>query len=417
MSLLLQKFGGTSVGSLDKIRAIAAKIKHTKDLGHDLVIVVSAMAGETDKLVAMAQQLAKIPDPREFDVLLATGEQVTIALLAIALKDLGCDAVSYTGNQVKIITDSAFNKARILDVEQQKIRRDLQNGKVVIVAGFQGIDQEGNITTLGRGGSDTTAVALAAALQADECQIYTDVDGVYTADPHVVSNAQRMPQITCAEMLELASLGAKVLQIRAVEIAGRHNVPLRVLSSFVDNSSGTLITYEEPDMEQRIVSGIAYNRDEASITLKGVPNHPGLPAEILELISAAHIEVDIITQNTGQDALTDFSFTVHRRDCMHAVAILEPLVARLNIAEMQVNDKIAKLSVVGVGMRTHPQILSKIFRVLGDLGVSIQLIATSEVKVSLIIDEKYIELGVRSLHDAFNLETVNQEAAEKALNF
>lgn len=403
MALLVQKFGGTSVGDLDRIRLVAAKIKQAHVAGHKLVVVVSAMSGETDNLVSMALKMAAIPEPREFDVLLATGEQVTIALLTIALIELGCPARSYTGSQVRITTDSAHNKARILKIDQDKINADLQAGRIVVVAGFQGTDTEGNITTLGRGGSDTTAVAIAAAIKADECQIYTDVDGVYTADPRIVNNARLMQRITFEEMLELASLGAKVLQIRAVEFAGRYTVPLRVLSTFNDGP-GTLISYEDHKLEHQIVSGVTCNRDEVRISLRGVPDLPGFAAKILEPISDVNIEVDMIVQNLATNGLTDFTFTVHHRDFNRTMSIIEPLAAELGIQEVVVDENVAKLSLVGVGMRSHAGIASKMFRVLGAEGVNIQLIATSEIKVSVILDEKYIELGVRALHAAFGLD-------------
>ena len=403
MALLVQKFGGTSVGDLDKIKLVAAKIMRSHQAGDRILVVVSAMGGETDELVRMAHQIAAIPDPREMDVLLATGEQITIALLSMALIELGCPARSYTGSQVRITTDSVHNKARILKIDQEKITADLNAGRVVVVAGFQGTDEHNNITTLGRGGSDTTAVALAAALNADECQIYTDVDGVYTADPRIVSNARRMEYVTFEEMLELASLGAKVLQIRAVEFAGRYNVPLRVLSTFQEGP-GTLISYEDKRMEQQTISGVAYNRDEARIMLKGVPDEPGFAAKILGPISDANIEVDMIVKNIATDGLTDFTFTVHRRDFLQTMNIIKPLADSLNVQEVLADEKIAKLSLVGVGMRSHAGIASKMFRILGEAGVNIQLISTSEIKVSVIFDEKYIELGVRSLHEAFGLD-------------
>lgn len=403
MALLVQKFGGTSVGDLDKIAQVATKILQAHQAGHKIVVVVSAMSGETDNLVAMAHKLAVIPDPRELDVLLATGEQVTIALLSIALIEMGCAARSYTGSQVRIVTDRVHNKARIVKIDQDKINLDLAAGKIVIVAGFQGTDEDGNITTLGRGGSDTTAVALAAALNADECQIFTDVDGVYTADPRIVSDARRMQRVTFEEMLELASLGAKVLQIRAVEFAGRYNIPLRVLSTFGEGP-GTLISYEDVKMEHQIVSGVAYNRDEARIMLRGVPDLPGFAGKILSPICDANIEVDMIVQNVASNGLTDFTFTVHRYDFKRAMGIIKPLADDLGILEILSDDKIAKLSLVGVGMRSHAGIASKMFSVLGSVGANIQLIATSEIKVSVILDEKYIELGVRALHEAFGLD-------------
>lgn len=400
---LVQKFGGSSVGDLDKIRFVAGKIKQSHDAGDRVVVVVSAMQGETDRLVAMAHKLSVIPEPRELDVLLATGEQVTIALLSIALMELGCKARSYIGSQVKIITDNAHNKARIVKIDHERINADLDAGKIVVIAGFQGVDEHGNVTTLGRGGSDTTAVAIAAALQADECQIYTDVDGVYTADPRLVPNAKRMDRITFEEMLELASLGAKVLQIRAVELAGRYSVPLRVLSTF-HPGAGTLISYEDKSMEQHEIAGVAYNKHEARIMLRGIPEQPGFISKILEPISDAHIEVDMIVQNVAINGLTDFTFTVHRRDFAKTLSIVNPLADSLNVAEVLVDDKIAKLSLVGVGMRSHAGVASRMFKALGDIGVNIQLISTSEIKVSVILDEKYIELGVRTLHEALGLD-------------
>lgn len=361
------------------------------------------MQGETDRLVAMAHKLAIMPDPRELDVLLATGEQVTIALLSILLMELGCQARSYTGSQVKIITDNVHNKARIVKIDRDKIKTDLDSGKIVVIAGFQGVDEHGNVTTLGRGGSDTTAVAIAAALQADECQIYTDVDGVYTADPRLVPSARRMERVTFEEMLELASLGAKVLQIRSVELAGRYSVPLRVLSTF-HPGTGTLISYEDKTVEQHEIAGVAYNKHEARIMLRGVPDRPGFISSILEPISDANIDVDMIVQNVAINGATDFTFTVHRRDFIKLMAILNPLAEKLNIAEILTDDKVAKLSLVGVGMRSHAGVASKMFRALSDIGVNIQLISTSEIKVSVILDEKYIELGVRTLHEAFKLD-------------
>lgn len=400
---LVQKFGGSSVSDIDNIRVVAEKIKQSHDLGNRIVIVVSAMQGETDRLLAMAHKLSILPEPRELDVLLATGEQVTIALLSIALMELGCSARSYIGGQVKIITDNAHNKARIINIDQEKINADLDAGVIVVIAGFQGVDENGNVTTLGRGGSDTTAVAIAAALHADECQIYTDVDGVYTADPRLVPNARRMNRVTFEEMLELASLGAKVLQIRSVELAGRYSVPLRVLSTF-NPGSGTLISYEDKTMEQHEIAGVAYNKHEARIMLRGVPDHPSFVSKILEPISEANIEIDMIVQNVAINGLTDFTFTVHRRDFNKTMSIVNSLAGVLNIAEVLGDDKIAKLSLVGVGMRSHAGVASKMFKALGDIGVNIQLISTSEIKVSVILDEKYIELGVRTLHEAFGLD-------------
>lgn len=412
MALLVKKFGGSSVADLDKIRVVAAKIYAAKHAGHKLVVVVSAMQGETDRLLSLANNLTPLPDSRELDVLLATGEQVTIALLAIELINLGLKAKSYTGAQVKILTDSSHNKARISHIERDKILTDLADDNIVIVAGFQGVDEFGNITTLGRGGSDTTAVALAAALQADECQIYTDVDGVYTADPRIVSNARRMERVTFSEMLELASLGAKVLQIRSVEIAGRYNVPMRVLSTFQDGP-GTLISYEETDMEQQTVVGIAHSNNEARISVRGLADKPGYVSKLLSPIAMANIEVDMIVQNVTYDGLIDFSFTVQRSDLVKALNILRPITETLNIQEILVDEKVSKLSLVGIGMRSHAGIASKMFQTLGDVGVHIQLISTSEIKVSVILDEKYIELGVKALHDAFALDKKTNQTYQK----
>jgi len=365
--------------------------------------VVSAMSGETDRLLKQAREISEQPSPRELDVLLATGEQVTIALLSMALEKRGCSARSYTGAQVHIRTDSAHNKARIRNIEDKHIRADLAQGKVVVVAGFQGVDEDGNITTLGRGGSDTTAVALAAALKADECQIYTDVDGVYTTDPRVVPEARRLDRITFEEMLEMASLGSKVLQIRSVSFAGRYNVPLRVLSSF-EEGEGTLITYEDENMEQALISGIAFNRDEAKLTILGVPDKPGVAYQILGPIADANIEVDMIVQNIAPDgATTDFTFTVHRNDFKKALAILDGTAKKLGAREVSGDNKIVKISLVGVGMRSHAGIASTMFAALAKEGVNIRMISTSEIKISVVVDEKYLELGVRTLHDAFNL--------------
>ena len=403
MALIVQKYGGTSVGSIARIEAVADKVKHWRDQGHDLVVVVSAMSGETNRLLALAHEIQNQPVPRELDVLLSTGEQVTIALLSMALNKRVCPARSYTGQQVHILTDSAHNKARILDIDDKRIRDDLQKGRVVVVAGFQGIDEEGNITTLGRGGSDTSAVALAAALKADECQIYTDVDGVYTTDPRVVPEARRLDRITFEEMLEMASLGSKVLQIRSVEFAGKYNVPLRVLSSF-EEGEGTLITYEEEGMEEALISGIAFNRDEAKLTIVGVPDQPGVAAKILSPIGKANIEVDMIIQNVGADGTTDFTFTVHRNDYEKALAVLEQTKQELNAREVSGDKKIIKISLVGVGMRSHAGIASTMFEALANEGINIRMISTSEIKISVVVDEKYLELGVRALHSAFGLD-------------
>jgi len=403
MALIVQKYGGTSVGNPDRIHAVAKKVADFRSRGDDVVVVVSAMSGETNRLLDLAHSMDEDPNPRELDVLLATGEQTTIALLSMALNKLGCPARSYTGHQVHILTDNVHGKARILDIDGKRVRHDLEKGRVVVVAGFQGVDEDGNITTLGRGGSDTTAVALAAALKADECQIYTDVDGVYTTDPRIVPGARRLDRITVEEMLELASLGAKVLQIRSVEFAGKYRVPLRVLSSFEDGP-GTLITYEEQDMEQALISGIAFNRDEAKVTMVGVPDQPGIAYRILGSIADANVNVDMIVQNVGADDTTDFTFTVHRADFKKALNVLEQKSKELGAREVTGDDHIVKISVVGVGMRSHAGIASTMFKALADEGINIQMISTSEIKVSVVVDEKYLELGVRALHSAFGLE-------------
>ena len=403
MALIVQKFGGTSVGTVEKIENVAERLIAAKKAGHDVVVAVSAMSGETNRLVEMANQISSNPDPREYDVLVSTGEQVTIALLSMALKERGCDARSYTGSQVHILTDSAHTKARILNIDEAKIRKDLDKGRIVIVAGFQGKDEHGNITTLGRGGSDTTAVALAAALKADECQIYTDVDGVYTTDPRVVPDARRLEKITFEEMLEMASLGSKVLQIRSVEFAGKYNVKLRVLSSFKEGP-GTLITYEEENMEQAAISGIAFNRDEAKLTILGVPDEPGVAHKILGSVGDANIEVDMIIQNVGADGTTDFTFTVHRNDYDNALAILNKTAKELDAREVVGDNAIVKISLVGVGMRSHAGIASQMFKALADEGINIRMISTSEIKISVVVDEKYLELGVRALHSEFDLD-------------
>ena len=404
MSLIVQKYGGTSVGSTERIGAVADKVIGWRDKGHDVVVVVSAMSGETNRLIDLAGEISARPVPRELDVLLATGEQVTIALLSMALEERGCPAKSYTGSQVHIRTDSAHNKARIREIDDLSIHADLKAGRVVVVAGFQGVDEHGNITTLGRGGSDTTAVALAAALKADECQIYTDVDGVYTTDPRVVPEARRLTRITFEEMLEMASLGSKVLQIRSVSFAGRYNVPLRVLSSF-EEGEGTLITYEDEEMEQALISGIAFNRDEAKLTIVGVPDKPGIAHQLLGPVADANIEVDMIVQNIAPDgATTDFTFTVHRNDYARALDILEGVARELGAQEVSGDDRIVKVSLVGVGMRSHAGIASTMFGALAKEGVNIRMISTSEIKISVVVDEKYLELAVRTLHDAFQLE-------------
>ena len=406
MALIVQKFGGTSVGSVERIEQVADKVKKFRDAGDDLVVVLSAMSGETNRLIDLAKAISgdQQPLPRELDVIVSTGEQVTIALLAMALNKRGVPAVSYTGSQVRILTDSAHTKARILQIDDQKIRTDLKAGRVVVVAGFQGVDEQGNITTLGRGGSDTTGVALAAALQADECQIYTDVDGVYTTDPRVVPVAQRLDKITFEEMLEMASLGSKVLQIRAVEFAGKYNVPLRVLHSFKEGP-GTLITIdEEESMEQPIISGIAFNRDEAKLTIRGVPDTPGVAFKILGPVSDANVEVDMIVQNVSHDNTTDFTFTVHRNEYDAAHKILENTASQIGAREVVGDTKIAKVSIVGVGMRSHAGVASRMFGALAKEGINIQMISTSEIKVSVVIEEKYLELAVRALHTAFELD-------------
>lgn len=400
------------MGSVERIQGVADKVKSFRENGHDVVVVVSAMSGETNRLIGLASEMQETPDPREMDVLVSTGEQVTIALLCMALKARGCDARSYTGGQVKIRTDSAHMKARIQNIDVDNMRNDLNKGRVVVVAGFQGVDEEGNITTLGRGGSDTTGVALAAALQADECQIYTDVDGVYTTDPRVVEGARRLNEITFEEMLEMASLGSKVLQIRAVEFAGKYNVPLRVLHSFQDGP-GTLITIESDNqMEQPVISGIAFNRDEAKLTIAGVPDVPGVASKILSPISAANIEVDMILQNIGAEGLTDFTFTVHRNDFAKAKEILDGIAADLGAKGTEGADNIAKVSIVGVGMRSHAGVASTMFDCLAEENINIQMISTSEIKVSVVIAEKYLELAVRALHSAFDLD---KEAVEESM--
>ena len=413
MSLIVQKYGGTSVGSTERIKNVARRVAKWKAAGHDVVVVVSAMSGETNRLIALAKEIQPHPDPRELDVVVATGEQVTIGLLSMALMELGLKARSYTGGQVRVLTDSAYTKARITKIDEASIRRDLKNGCVVVVAGFQGVDGEGNITTLGRGGSDTSGVAFAAALKAEECQIYTDVDGVYTTDPRIVPEAQRLKTITFEEMLEMASLGSRVLQIRSVEFAGKYKVRLRVLSSLTppdlpiaeEAVSGTLITFEEDaDMEQALSAGVAFNRDEAKITILGVPDRPGIAYQILDPIALANIEVDVIVQNIGKDGLTDFSFTTHRNDLKKTLDILKKVAAHIGAREVIGDDKICKLGLVGVGMRSHVGVASKMFRALAEEGINIQMISTSEIKITVVIDEKYMELAVRVLHKTFDLD-------------
>ncbi|HVK54864.1 MAG TPA: aspartate kinase [Burkholderiales bacterium] len=406
MALIVQKYGGTSVGSPDRIKNVARRVARFHAKGHQVVVVVSAMSGETNRLISLAKEVQSNPDPRELDVMVSTGEQVTIGLLSMALKGLGLKAKSYTGAQVRILTDSAYTKARILQIDEDRIRGDLESGHIVVVAGFQGVDGDGSITTLGRGGSDTTGVALAAALKADECQIYTDVDGVYTTDPRIVPEARKLDTITFEEMLELASLGSKVLQIRSVEFAGKYKVKLRVLSSFEEEGEGTLITFEENgNMEQAIISGIAFNRDEAKITVIGVPDRPGIAYQILGPVAEANVDVDMIIQNVGIDGLADFSFTVHRNEYQKAMDILQKeIVPQIKARGVKGDNKCAKVSVVGVGMRSHVGVASKMFKALADDGINIQMISTSEIKISVCIDEKYMELAVRVLHKAFELE-------------
>ncbi len=404
MALIVQKYGGTSVGSAERIKNVAKRVAKTRAEGHDVVVVVSAMSGETNRLVALAHEMQDLPDPRELDVVLATGEQVTIGLLAMALKDIGVPAKSYTGWQVAVKTDASHTKARIEDIDDTAMRADLKEGRVVIVAGFQGINGKGDITTLGRGGSDTSAVALAAALKADECQIYTDVDGVYTTDPRVVPEARRLDTITFEEMLELASLGSKVLQIRSVEFAGKYKVRLRVLSSLQEGGNGTLITFEEDNnMERAAVSGIAFDKNQARINVRGVPDKPGVAYQILGAVAAANVEVDMIIQNVGAEGTTDFSFTVPRGDYKPVLESLNGLKDSLGATEIDGDDTVCKVSIVGLGMRSHVGVATKMFRTLAEEGINIQMISTSEIKVSVLIDEKYMELATRVLHKAFEL--------------
>jgi aspartate kinase len=416
MALIVQKFGGTSVGSTERIRNVARRIAKWKAAGHDLVVVPSAMAGETNRLIALARELQAQPDPRELDVVASTGEQVTIGLLALALLELGVRARSYTGWQVKVLTDSAFSRARIVSIDHQKLKGDLAAGLVVIVAGFQGVDEAGNLTTLGRGGSDTSAVALAAALKADECHIYTDVDGVYTTDPRLVPEARRLKTVTFEEMLEMAGAGSKVLQIRSVEFAGKYKVPTRVLSSLTDPAlpvaeeagSGTLITFEEDPhmaMEKAVISGVAFNRDEAKITVHDVPDRPGIAYAILGPIADANIDVDVIVQNVGHDGMTDLSFTVNRGDYPRSMKLLRGQVQpHIKCREVSGDERIAKVSIVGMGMRSHAGIAARMFRTLAEEGINIQMISTSEIKITVVIEEKYTELAVRVLHKAFELD-------------
>lgn len=407
MALVVQKYGGTSVGDPERIAAVAERVKRAHQSGDQVVVVVSAMAGETDRLVGLAGHFGARPNGPELDVLLSTGEQVTIALLSMALKHYGVEARSFTGGQIPIVTDDSHNKARILNIDASTIRAELDRGKVAVVAGFQGITETGAITTLGRGGSDTTAVAVAAALDADECQIYTDVDGVYTTDPRIVPEARKLDRITYEEMLEMASLGAKVLQIRSVEFASKYRVNLRVLSSFEDGE-GTLITTEENIVEQALISGVTLNRDEAQVMVVGVPDRPGIASEILGPVAEANIEVDMILQNSGADGATDFTFTVHRNDHDTALEILKPVVEKLEARDVQGDKGIVKISIVGVGMRSHAGIASRMFTTLAAENINIRMISTSEIKISVVVDEKYAELGVRALHSAFGLDSLDE---------
>lgn len=409
MALIVQKYGGTSVANPERIRNLASRVKHFKEAGHQIVVVVSAMSGETNRLLGLAHEITPTPNPRELDVIVSTGEQVTIGMASLALQSLDVPAKSYTGSQVRILTDDAHGKARIINIDGNNMQKDLNNGFVVVVAGFQGCDADGNITTLGRGGSDTTGVALAAALNADECQIYTDVDGVYTTDPRVVPEARRLDKITFEEMLELASQGSKVLQTRSVEFAGKYKVKLRVLSSFQEEGNGTLITFEEDskddNMEQPLISGIAFNRDEAKIMVLGVPDTPGIAYQILGPIADANIDVDIIIQNQGADMTTDFTFTVHKNEMKKALDIINNKVQPgIHAREIKGDDNVAKVSAVGVGMRSHVGVASQMFRTLSEEGINIQMITTSEIKVAVVIEEKYMELAVKALHEAFELE-------------
>ena len=404
MALIVQKYGGTSVGTIEKIGHVADKVAARAKSGDQVVVAVSAMSGETNRLLTLANEMSTKSHARELDVIVSTGEQVTIALLTMALIDRGCDARSYTGAQIRMVTDNVHGKARIKEIQCDKMKADLAANRVVVVAGFQGVDEEGNITTLGRGGSDTTAVAIAAALKADECQIYTDVDGVYTTDPRVEPKARKLGKITFEEMLEMASLGSKILQIRSVEFAGKYNVPLRVLSSF-EEGDGTLIALEDSDVEQAVISGIAFNRDEAQLTISGVPDQPGVASKILGPVTDANIEIDMIVQNIAEDGCTDFTFTVHRNDYEAAHALLQTVSKELGAKKVKGDDAIVKISLVGVGMRSHAGIANTMFDTLAKENINIRMISTSEIKISVVVDEKYLELGVRSLHAAFGLDS------------
>ncbi len=411
MAIIVQKYGGSSVGSTDKIKAVAKKIIQTRKQGHQVVVVVSAMGGETDRLLALSREITDQPTARELDVLLSTGEQVTIALLSMALEEQNYRAQSFTGSQIHIRTDSSHNKARIVDIEAARVHKALRAGKIAVIAGFQGIDEYGHITTLGRGGSDTTAVAMAAVLDAKECCIYSDVDGVYTADPRIVPEARRLDNITYEEMLEMASLGSKILQIRAVEFARKYNVQIRVLSTFEDGP-GTVITDEDENMEQALISGIAHNRDEAKLTITGVPDRPGIAHQILGPIAEANVEIDMIVQNVGAHNKTDFTFTVNRNDYDKVLKLLRRIAEAINADNVSGDNRIIKISVVGVGMRSHAGIASTMFKALADEGINIQMISTSEIKISVVIAEKYLELAVRILHAAFNLKDAESAGNE-----
>lgn len=411
MALIVQKFGGSSVGTVDRIQHVASRVINTKKEGHDVVVVVSAMQGETDRLIQLAQAMATEPHPREYDVLVSTGEQVSMALLSMALNAKDYPAKSYNGLQIGIMTDKSHTKARILDVRTDLIQKSLAAGYVVIVAGFQGITEEGDITTLGRGGSDTTAVALAAALKADECQIYTDVEGVYTTDPHVLPKARLLSQISFEEMLEMSSMGAKVLQMRSVELASKHNLPIRVLSTF-SNHPGTLVTFEDEIQVKHLVSGIAFSREEALIALSNVPNKAGVEGQILSKVSEADVEIDMIAQTATNHPTTDFTFTVQRKDFPKTLKIVEQLAATLGTVTLKTNPKVAKLSLVGIGMRSHAGVASNMFRALGNAGINIQMITTSEIKISVVIDENSLEHGVRAVHDAFELDKIPSETSQ-----
>jgi aspartate kinase len=402
MALVVQKYGGTSMGSVERIKNVAKRVAKTYDAGNDMIVVVSAMSGETNKLVALSNEVCEFPDLREYDVMVATGETVSISLLAMCLKAMGYKAKSYQGWQVPILTDSAFSKARIEEIPDEKVRADLRDGSIVIVAGFQGIDRDGNVTTLGRGGSDTSAVAMAAALKADVCEIYTDVDGVYTTDPNICSDAKKIDKISYEEMLELASLGAKVLQIRSVEFGMKYDVDIHVRSSFNDNM-GTMVTKEDKEMESVLVSGIAYDKNEAKIAVMSVPDKPGIAAKLLTALSEANISVDMIVQNVSQEGMTDFTFTVTKADFKKALTITKDTAKGIEAKEVLSDENISKISIVGVGMRSHAGVATKMFQTLAKEGINIQMISTSEIKVSVIIDAKYTELAVRVLHDAFGM--------------